>query len=150
MKKLLLATLLAISTTADARLTSWSVDQECVASSVIDWSKTNSGAVLLTYDLNAHSINIGVQNRDFGFTKKFTGPVLLEIGGYPTPAQAHGFHETQLLVFQIPYNRTMESHLITAKAIKVYAQKQHFLTLELTDVDQALENIYACYGARKA
>ena len=150
MKKLLLATLLAFSTTADARLSSWSVDRECIASSTIDWSQTNSGTILLTYDVGGHSINIGVQNRDFGFDKKFTGPVLLDIGGYETPAQAHGFNQTQLLVFQIPYNRLMESYLIEAKMIKVYAQQKHFLSLELTDVDLALENIYTCYGARKA
>lgn len=149
MKKLLLALLLVIPGTGSTKdLSPWSIDRECTATSYIDWDAKNQGDVLLYYNIVTNTVNMGLHNRRFGFDKDFEGPVQVQMGAkFKVIAQAHGFAETQLLVLQIPFSKDMESNLIRAPFIKVSAAGEHFMTLQLKEVDQAVEMIYRCYGA---
>jgi len=70
---------------------------------------------------------------------------------YKVQARGYGFAKTNLIVLQIPYSEEMERQFIASKYFRVYDSKgQLLITLELIQVDQALDLIYSCYTGSKA
>lgn len=152
MKKLLLAALLAFSASASAELSNWSVDEACMASAGVDWSTNNTGYALLAFNGVENTLNVGVTNQDWSTNNDIRESVTVLLGSkYKVKAQGYGFAKTNLIVIEIPYTEEMERQFISSKYFRVYDSEGSLLiTLELIQVDQAMDLIYSCYNGSKA
>ncbi len=152
MKRLMLAALLAFSASASAELSNWSVDDKCTASAGVDWSPTNTGHALLAFNGMDNTLNVGVTNQDWSTNNDIEENVTILLGSkYKVQARGYGFAKTNLIVLQIPYTEEMERQFISSKYFRVYdSQGSLLITLELIDIDQAMDLIYSCYTGSKA
>lgn len=152
MKKLLLAALLAFSASASAELSNWSIDDKCMASAGVEWSPTNTGNALLAFNGRDNTLNVGITNDDWSTNQDIREAVTVLLGSkYKVQARGFGFADTNLIVIQIPYSEELERQFIASKYFRVYDSKGELLiTLELIQVDQALDLIYSCYTGSKA